>query len=558
MLDIVFGLIFLALIVAILIFTTSKKEKDKYGYLLDDPNFNRNLAGECVDDRVEKWTAQDGRYLGHALFACPREAQTSMNPTMPPGGTSMMALRMCFQLRKWEYQIQKVDEWIEVSPAHVQYYQMTHKQKEELEGRIKQGLASAAQAVADLELLKHDERKYREFLDYLGLEYKGNGVFEPIEDRKPDEHSLKAVFIDLVDVHTGDGISMRSIVSRWPTLIVDFLKLNENDMDPDAVKNKLDISKAEAVVLITKNKLYQEWKKLFTPEIKARYERIDTLVKSREHSVREYREWLKPLIARHKILEEGLATPGRRKELSTMFIQPVGHAISLTEWVYWTWRYSQPAELQKGGTERQAIEQAGEKQAKVKPDDKWTRKNLIYHPKHGLIVKYPWIEDKWVDEQLEWIMAQKGERTPWIIPHRLYYAFHIIKITKANIRTPTGEEIEDTVFDVNLIYMTQNVLFVKLLELKAKQEELNRYVDNLIGVGPGEAVLEEKKEKEGISKKISKFTNYFGLGMTFIKRGPYERDFIDRITKYHFATASANRYGVIVDFLKKQMGLGEK
>ena len=554
MLDIVFGLIFLVIIIPIFIITITKKEEDKYGYLLEDSNFRRNLSGECVDDRVERWTAQDGRYIGHALFSCPREAQTSMNPTMPPGGTSMMALRMCFQLRKWEYQIQKADEWIEVSPAHAQYYQITHKQKDELEGKIKQGLASAAQSVADLELLKHDERKYREFLDYLALEYKGNGLFEPINDKQPDEHSLKAVFIDLVDVHTGDGISMRSIVSRWPTLIVDFLKLNDKDMDPEAVKNKLDISKAEAVVLVTKNKLYEEWKKLFVPEIKARYERIDTLVQSRESSVKEYRDWLRPLIARYKILEEGLGTSERRKELSTHFIQPVGHAVSLTEWVYWVWRYSQPAELQKGGTERQAIEQA----EKVKPDDKWTRKNLIFHPKHGLIVKYPWIDEKWVDEQLKWIMGQQGERNPWIIPHRLYYAFHIITITKANIRTPEGQEIEDTVFDVNLIYMTQNVLFVKLLELKAKQEELNRYIDNLIGVGPGHPHREEEKQRPAVVQKLNKFWDYFDMGMTFIKRGPYERDFIDRITKFHFATASANRYGVIVDFLKKQMGLGEK
>ncbi len=552
--------ILLALIIGVFIYIMRQKEgypKDIVDpYLLSDSNFVRNLAGECLDPRAETWTGpSDGRYLGHALFAGPREAQTSIDYTTPPGVTYNLYYSLCFQLGKWEYVVQRADEWIEVSPSHAQYYQLTHKQKEELEAKIKSGLASAAQAVADLELLKHDERKYREFLNYMGVQYK-DGKFEQVG--KTDEHSLKAVFIDQVDVHTGDGISMRSIVSRWPTLITDFLKLKDDDMDPDSIKKKLDVSKAEAVVLVTKNKLYQQWKELFVPEIKARYERIITLVRSREKSVEEYREWLKPVIARHKMIEEALLRPAQRQSLRTSFMTPSGHSVATSNIVLWAWRFSSPLEIQKGGTERQAIEWA---EKKLDPADEWTMKNLIFHPKHGLVVKYPWITKEWVEKKKKEILAEsKGAKNPWLIPHKLYYAFHIISFTKSNIKNAAGNELEDGVFDVNLIYMSQNAVFVKILELMAKKEELNRYIDGLIGIGPVVTETKEKEEKEGIRERISsnleKITSYFNIPMTFIKRGPYERDWDERITKIMLASASAYRYSPIVEFIKKKMGIG--
>src|SRR3989338_3833620 len=112
----------------------------------------------------------------------------------------------------------------------------------------------------------------------------------------------------------------------------------DSDMDPDKVKDKLDVSKAEAVILITKNKLYQERKNIFGPEIKNRYVRINELVKAREESVKQYKEWLKPFIARHNLIEEGRARGGPRAATTTSFITSGGMATSSAEIVIYTWK----------------------------------------------------------------------------------------------------------------------------------------------------------------------------------------------------------------------------
>ena len=419
-----------------------------------------------------------------------------------------------------------------------------------------------------MELLKHDLRKYAEFLRYFGYRTRreiaeekkkkpsgGNpenyDEFDFNEDAKAvkkraDEHSLKAVFIDMVDAHTGDGISMRSIVSRWPTLITDFLKLEDENMDTDKLKDKLDITKAEAVVLVTKNKLYVQWKKMFGPEIKNRYARIRELVRSRDESVKHYREWLKPYIARHKMIEEGLGSAGSRKFMRTFFVTPSGQATSSNEIALWVWREFTPPEMQKGGTEYLA-------RKPVDPYDKWTRDTLIFGKKHGLINKYPWITEEWVLKQKKAL-----EESDRIFPHKLYYSFFIIKLWRTNIKLADGGESEDGMWYVNSIIMSKNVLFVKLLELKAEQEEMNRYVDGLIGEAPpdyGKIVPQFSKSWYG---PVVNFFGWFNLQFKFYKPGPYEKDFYDRITRGFCIPVGVERYGVIVGFLKKKIGLGVK
>lgn len=556
--------------IIIFVYLARQKEDDEAGrveeYLLDDANFERNTAGEFKDRRLERWCSKGGKYLGRAVINGPREAQVTMNPTTPPGGTDAIMLSLVFQWGKWEYLGRtKVDEWIEVTPTFAQYYQLTLKQKEELEGRIKAGLASAAQAVADLELLKHDQRKYREFLDYFGYAYdEKTGEWKKTETR--DEHALRAVFIDQVDAHTGEGIAIRSIVQRWPTLIVDFMKLTDADTDVDKMKTKLDVSKAEAVVLSTKNRLFVEWKKLFEPEIKARYERIEELVMSRQQSVTSYRDWLKPVIARHKVLEEGFSTAGRRAAMYSEHplsrFLTIGRAMAVSDTMYWAWRHMPLPELEKGGTERFAVEIT---ERRVEPNDEWTKKNLIFHPKHGLIRKYKWITEEWVNDQLK--VAKAND---WIRDHTMYYAFIEVEFLKTNLRTASGEEVEDSIFNVNGLFFSKNVLFVKILEMMAKQYELNRYVENLIGIREPNRevkmpVRKEEKEKHfgkirsGISTMKSttgKFAAFFSLPFGFFKKGPYERDFDERLTKYWLRDMAQRRYEPVVKFIKDKMGYG--
>src|SRR3989344_1276464 len=134
-------------------------------FILNDLSRN-NVTGET---RVDLRNAFP---LDRAWCLTPFEAYVRINFTGPVGSSSAIYYSLVFQLGKWEYLRQKASEFLEVSPIHGQYYQLSHKQREELEGRIKTGLASASQAVADMELLLHDMRKYKEFLHYMGYQTK--------------------------------------------------------------------------------------------------------------------------------------------------------------------------------------------------------------------------------------------------------------------------------------------------------------------------------------------------------------------------------------------------
>ena len=501
--------------------TGKKKEEKPKQYILE--NLSRNVPyNDYLKPPLGMWAMKN---LGRLVCVGPGNQWTQIHFTGPPGRTAAIYHPLTFQLRKWEYQVFRVDEWLEVSPIHQSYYQLTEKQKEELETKIKSGLASAAQSVGDLELLKHDERRYKEFDNYF---------------KQKDEHSLKAVFIDQVDMHTGD-ISMRNIVARWPTLIIDFMKLADTDTIPDEVKKKLDVSKAEAVVLVTKNKLYKQWKDMFGPQLTERLGRIQQLIQSREESVKQYREWLKPYVARHRLLKEGLERPDVRKMLTTHFIPAGGIATSLSILKIWAWRDLASSEIKRP---------SGEILAKkpVDPYDAWTQRELIFDREKGLVVKYPWITKEWADKKV----GEIKKATPRLMNlERLYYSFFELTFNRSNIRLADGTEIEDCVFDINTLFMSQNTLLVKILELRAKEEELEIYVNKLLGL-PVYPVAEEKPYKPPQPTQIP------NLGfLKFFKRGPYEHDFDDRIAKFYLKPLATTRYVPIVAFIKQRVGMGQ-
>ena len=534
-------------------------------FILDDLSRD-TVTGVTKTNFVEKIPLDRGWCL------TPFEAHVRINFTGPVGSCSAIYYSLVFQLGKWEYVRHKADEFLEVSPIHGQYYQLSHKQREEIEGRIKAGLASASQAVADLELLMHDMRKYKEFLHYMGYLTKsemnpkhtgddGEDIDFSIDsdekkrkerEKKTDSHSLKAVFVDQVDMHTGEGISMRSIVSRWPTLITDFMRMQDKDLKPEDIMKELNVSKAEAVVLVTKNKLYQEWKRLFMAQLKDRYIRIQELVRSRKVSIDKYREWLKPSIARHDMLNEGLSSDIGRSIFKTQSIWATGHALAFSVVTLWVWKDFITPELMKGGSEdyaKKPVLPAG------KPIDRWTVNNLIFGDM-GIVNKYPWITLDWCQQKLNEFHDISGVTPGWL-SRKPYYSFFEIKMEKGNVRTPTGDEIEDAIFDVNLAVMSKNVMFVKLLDLAAKQESLNMYIDNLLGIKHEIGGKKIEPVTSNIFSSARKFTEFFKFPFQFYKgKGPYERDFNDRITKYYLAPIAGDRYGPITGFIKKKAGFG--
>jgi hypothetical protein len=510
--------------------------------------------------------------------------------TGKPGTASSIYYSLFFQLPKWGWAIKKADEWIEVSPTHKEYYERTMATKQMLESTIKTGLTSAAQSVADFELMSHDLRKYKEILGYFN---------------RKDEHSLKAMFVDQVDVHTdmaGQPISMRSIAPRWPTIIADFMRLKDEDDTPEKVQKALDISRAEAVILVTKNKLYKNWKEFFKSTAKERYELLRGMVEARRKTIQEYKEWLKPYIARFRMTKLGGERALARKTTLESFADITGISTFSNTIRVFAWRNLRVAEFKKPAAE--TVEGF-----MVNPYDDYLRNNLILGEGYSLAKIYPWLrnprkycpkckkyfpagiiecpqcgsirlEDKTIADQIvyEKILPMWLRRENGLEPYELYYLFLDFNILRVGTRLPSGE-LEDITFNFKICVMSQNILLLKLLELECRSMELENYIDEMLGVR-----LEEKEISEIVmeefpelypKKKISGYKGYmkgvgesFGAYTSFLKKikmpklqmlrffkpGPYEKDFKERITKQYSTVAGSHFVGV-ADFIKMKMGV---
>lgn len=511
----------------------------------------------------------------------------STNFTGPPGTASELYYALFFQLLKWGFFVVKPDEWIEVMPTHKEYYERTIATKQALEGTIKSGLASAASAVADFELLNHDLRKYKEILNYFS---------------KKDEHSLRAMFIDYVDVHTG-AISLIQIAPRWSTIIADFMKLGDKDLEPEAIAKRLNISKAEAVVLSTKNRLYQEWKKLFGEAARERYINLKGLIEGRKKSVKEYKEWLKPYISRFKMTKIGPGTPAAKSKIMTSFADVTGISTFANGITIWAWKWIKSEEFRRPLTVKEG-------DFSINPYDNWIRENYILDPRKGLAVIYPWLrnerkfckkcnkyypastskcekcgatyfESKTVADEIVnreiipmWLRRELG-----LNPDEPYYDLMELVIDRLGTRLPNGE-LEDITFNIRNFVCSHNVILVKLLELKCRERELDRYIDEILGIKSEEKGIEEivkeeygelfgeKKEelkgfdkfvkdlRESASHWIPKFNIPKGPETPFMfsKPGPYEREMYERLTK-QYLQVGGGLYSQTVRFLKERMGV---
>jgi hypothetical protein len=514
----------------------------------------------------------------------------SINYTGKPGTASSIYYALFIQLGKWGWQVAKADETIEVSPTHKEYYERTVATKQMLESTIKTGLASAAQSVADYEFMSHDLRKYKEILGYFNAK---------------DEHSLKAMFVDQVDVHTdsaGQPVSMRSIAPRWPTIIADFMRLSDEDVDIKKVQDKLGISKAEAVILVTKNKLYKNWKEFFKKTAMERYKMLKGMVEARRKTIDEYREWLKPYVARFKMTKiGGERTLGRKSTLES-FADVTGMSTFKNSVKVFTWRVLRTAEFKKPASE---LKKEG---FAVYPYDDWFRENLILNEDKGLAKIYPWLnedrkfcpackkyfpaeiiecpqchsinlkEKKYADQIVEGILEKWKKRQMGLDPYELYYLFLDYDITRLGTRLPSGE-LEDITFDIRTCVISQNVLLLKLLELECRSLELERYIDEMLGIKSQnrdikDIVAEEfpvlfpkpelsgyKQYMKDLGESFDAYTSIFRkirlpkfAKIRFFKPGPYEKEFRERITKQYSTVAGSNFIGV-VDFLKGKMGV---
>jgi hypothetical protein len=559
---------------------------------------------------------------GEGINFNPNDQNELLDYTTKLGGCTGVYYGLMFQLGKWGFQSFKVQESIFVSPINKGYYELVIGEKEKLSQQIKSGLASVAQAYADLELILHDLRKYRE---YVSLFNKIKKV-EVLKNKKKSEEEIKiaeeeakraiqtlrSIFIDQVDIHTdlpNTPIALRSIASRWPTIISDFMKL-EKETSPEEIK--LDVSYAEKVVLATKNKLFLSWLEMFESNVKQRYERLKELAIARENSVKEYKEMLKPIIARYKMINDMLSSPEGRTSIVRSFFRPDAQAFSLDSMVVWAWKPFAPEEKWKASREyfdKIPAKEAGFTDEEIREIRKKTGKKYI--DENGMIEALP-IEPS-IDRIVRKIKGEIEEEYKVKItiedlfearrrllnrykagpegvggitwPFSPYFVFVEIPMLRTVLVLPDGTQIEDLGIENLKTYVkTQNIIIGHILEIMAREKVLENYISSLLGEfgfdkegrikrvedilkeefpfiyaeGEAEEFLEVKKGKEEKKGKafdfISKILDYFGIQLSFFRAyGPYEHNVTHRIAKYYFKYS-----GTIFNLIKNYLNASFK
>ncbi|MEM5826117.1 MAG: hypothetical protein QXM64_01890 [Candidatus Aenigmatarchaeota archaeon] len=538
---------------------------------------------------------------GEGINSNPLDQDITLDYTSQLGGCTGAYYGISFQLGKWGFERAKINESIFVSPINKGYYELVLKEKEQLMQQIKVGLQSIAEAYSDLELLLHDLRKYRRYVEYFE---KIKEIEKKIQNEKNEEmkkklvnekisieQTLRAVFIDEVDIHTdlpNTPISLRSISSRWPTIISDFMKLGE-EKSPEEIK--LDVSYAEKVVLATKNKLFLEWKKMFLETVVERYRRLKELAEARKRSIEEYKNSLRPIIARYKMINDALSSSGGRAAILRSFFRPDAQAFSIDSMTLWAWKAIAPAEKWKASYERIAKilpEEAGFTQQEIeelikkgiiKPGDKIDSlpvepsiDNVVRKIKREIEKEYKikltasdlFEARKRLLSRYSAGAAVGTEGVLW--PFSPYFVFVELPLERAVLFLPNGAQIEDLMIRVRTYVKTQNIIIGHILELIAREKRFEyeigalfgefglskdrwESVENMLKEEFGEIYGEYKEIKEDEQKKeknlldqilgfFSKISEYFGINLTFIRaRGPYEFIVSDRITKYYLKQA---------------------
>ena len=478
------------------------------------------------------------------------------NPTVPARVALDSIITFVNSLKnRWGYTVVKVDEYTEISPSHP-YYQTIIKQKQDIIRQVKEGLAQIDRAISDTELLMHDRRRYKEILGYF---------------EKEDEHSLKAMFIDQVDANLPEGVSLRSIAPRWPTIIADFQELSDDDDTIEKIQKKLDIPRAETVVLTTKVRLYKRWKELFGDEIKQRYKFIMQRLWGRRASIEEYMNWVRPLIRRvYQMREVDDATLWNNSNVPA----GAGFPYALQYVEYWAFTRMEGLEAtEHHKTPREIYEVSG---VGMKPPGE---SKMQYYAGEGAIPKfsiepYDDVVKKWIPEiekkhgvkiTKEDILEARRRLFTLGSPGTHWYIMMRIPIGIQIMKTRDGQDIEDVDFNpLSNYFCTHNVVLERIIELIAEEKKFDVYIEELLGrkiMGEGgivktldDALKEDfpgvygKMEKEesvlktNIGTKVKrsvrafceKLYELFGIQLNLVK-GPYSS------TLYHYVSHSLGR-----------------
>ena len=504
---------------------------------------------------------------GEAVGGQPLEMDIILDFTGLRGSGSNIYHALIYQIPKWSYSVMKADESLQVSPVYADLYNLVIGQKQKIEASIKLGLTSAAQAVADYELLAHDARRYGEILDYF-------------KEGKTDEHVLRSLFVDRVDAFTGEGYSLITMAKRWPTIITDFIRMGSPDFkgegwsDVRDIHTKLDVSMAEATVLKTKDRIFKEWKATFFPAVKTRYARIEALLRARRKSVEEYRNWLKPYIAKYKTMKEA-DEPNPAAWVTDAYTTPgFGQSEAMVKTRLWAWKIFRVWESGKPS----AYKEPKQKGWVLYPYDQFV-KRWMKRIEYKYNVK---IEDSDVESLLkDATTKQLHQEFPLMSKDFMYYVLFDFNILLSLLRTPPPEGMETDnlmIFPLRTFYISQNILLLFLLELKAKESALVHYIDELIGSSNieddilrhveeefGEKEEEKKNALVGARDSLGRFKRNHILKHNcavmriihlFVRPGPYESVFFERVSKM-YSRAIGQYYGQMTGFIKDKMHVGQ-
>lgn len=449
---------------------------------------------------------------GELYHVSPLSMSTNgINFTSFPGKCSSTLFSMMFWFGKTKHIVYKVDDKMEISPLHAQFYQLTMQQKQALERQIKESLAGVSAAITDFELLFHDLRKYKDFIEYLtnrekALKTKDNELL------MRTEQSLKAIFIDQVDVHTGEGVALKLIAPRWPTIIADFMQMKDEDTDPKKIGKKYSVSEAEGVVLATKNKLYMEWRETFEKTVKERYQRLLGMVQARKFSIDEYKNMLKPYIERYKAINEmGADERGRAYLREISWLRPGAQTTSF-DWAticaFKTIARPEPARVSferlEGDENILKMDFCPSFKNIIRKNIKYLKDNelgKIPLPKTGVepLDKWAWALYKYIEDYYnvrftlkelvkirnEFVGGWGGESEP-------YWKCFETDVERAIIRLPDGTELEDMTFKPLYYFLeTQNMMLLRYIEIKAQEKYLENYINEMLGDTSKSKKLEE-------------------------------------------------------------------
>ena len=184
-------------------------------------------------------------------------------------------------LDKNDYTFKKTNDWLYINPKTAQHAEVAQR-RQAIEQRLSQVMIAVGDLRRDVELLKHDLRKFEGALEH---------------HRKNDLDVLKSDFVDFIDAQSQSSMLKLAAAGRFPTVVIDFFRVkSEKDIDD------LKVSKSEKSILKIKWKIFQQWRESFSKGVEDRVRVLREEVNSRQASLDNYKASIRPYLeAIHKI-----------------------------------------------------------------------------------------------------------------------------------------------------------------------------------------------------------------------------------------------------------------